>query len=141
MTAARKLDWLETSPTRTAMTMAWVDQVNEGLPLRAAERLSDAIAPLDAAFKYRLVPKATYARRRANDAPLSKEEGERVVRLARLWAFATEVWGGAEAARRFMLEPHMLLDGKTPVDVALSGELGGKLVEEVLGRLVYGSAA
>lgn len=141
MTAAHKLGWLEASPTRTAMTMAWVDEVNEGLPLKAAERLSDAIAPLDAAFKYRFVPKATYARRRANDAPLSKEESERVVRLARLWALATEVWGGIEAARRFMLEPHMLLDGKTPIDVALSGELGGKLVEEVLGRLVYGSAA
>ena len=133
------------APGRTMTTIALVDQVNGGLPLDAADDLSAAIAPLDRAFKYNLVSKATYARRRlqagSGQALMSKDESERLARLARIWAFACEVWGGEEAARRFLREPHALLDGKTPLAVVLNGELGGRLVEEVLGRLSYGSAA
>ena len=144
-TSSKSLAWLEASPSRTAPTMASVHQVSHGLPLSAAERLSLAIAPRDGAFKYRFVSKATYSRRKAkrpgSEALLSKDEGERVVRVARIWAFASDVWGGADGARRFMLSPHMMLDGATPLEVALSGELGGKLVEDILGRLAYGSAA
>jgi uncharacterized protein (DUF2384 family) len=35
----------------------------------------------------------------------------------------------------------MFLDGKAPLDVALTSELGGRMVEDILGRLAYGSAA
>jgi len=127
-------------------SMALIDHVSRGLPLRAVNRLAEEIAPRDRGFKFRLVPKATYARRlggggKAGPAVLSAAESERVARLSRLWAFAVEVWGGAEGARRFLNEPHMLLDGKPPIDVVLSGELGGRMVEEILGRLAYGSAA
>ncbi len=103
------------------------------------------IAPADRGFKYNLVSKATYARRRlqagAGQALMSKDESERLARLARIWILACEVWGGEDAARRFLHDPHALLDGKTPLAVVLDGEMGGRLVEEVLGRLAYGSAA
>lgn len=107
--------------------------------------MADQIAPGDRTFKSGLVSRASYARRRAGGATpdlatLSGAESERVARLSRLWAFAVEVWGGSEGARRFLREPHMLLNGRTALDVALSGELGGRLVEEILGRLAYGSA-
>lgn len=142
---AKRLDWLERSPTRRAMTMDLVDQVDEGLPLATVEQLSAAVAPKDANFKYRLVSKATYTRRRAGagryKAILSKAEGERVVRLARIWKFASEIWGGEDGARRFMQQPHMLLDGRTPLDVTLSGEWGGKMVEDILGRIAAGAYA
>lgn len=137
--------WLEASRRLAATTMASVDEVERGLPLSAAEKLSAAISPKDGALKYRFVRKATYARRRARqgveEALLSKEESERIVRVARIWAFASKVWGGSEGARRFMGDPHILLDGKSPLDVSLSGELGGRLVEDILGHLAYGSAA
>lgn len=144
MTAAYVPDWLGGSPLRSTTTMDFIDVVSRGLPLASVDTLSRAIAPEDAAFKFFLISKATYNRRRANagrEARLSKEEGERLVRLARVWALAIEVWGDADGARRFMFAPHMLLENKTPVAVTLDGELGGKLVEDVLGRLAYGSAA
>ncbi|MFZ5671204.1 MAG: antitoxin Xre/MbcA/ParS toxin-binding domain-containing protein [Pseudomonadota bacterium] len=135
--------WLDVSPHEAATTMSSVREVSSGLPLAVAERLSSAIAPGDAAFKYRFVPKPTYTRRKAKgpSAVLSGDESERVVRISRIWALAQAVWGAADPARRFMLSPHMLLDGQPPLDVALSGELGGKLVEEILGRLAHGTAA
>ena len=119
--------------------MALVESVRQGLPIEAADILSADICPGDSTFKYVFVPKATYARRKTA-ARLSPQESERLMRVARIWAFASEVWGGAKEARRFMSAPHMLLDGKSPLAVALESELGGKMVEEILGRLVFGSA-
>ena len=145
MSAEYAADWMMASPTRSSTTISLIDDISRGLPLNSVDRLSRQIAPDNAAFKYVLVPKATYNRRRgaagARSARLSKDEGERLVRLARVWAFANEVWRSADAARRFMFAPHMLLEGRTPLEVTLSGELGGKMVEDVLGRLAYGSAA
>jgi len=145
MSVAYVPEWLTASPTRSSTTIGFIDDVSRGLPLTSVDTLSRQIAPDDSAFKYVLVPKATYNRRRGSAgvraARLSKDEGERLVRLARIWAFANEVWKTPEAARRFMFAPHMLLEGRTPLEVTLSGELGGKMVEDVLGRLAYGSAA
>src|SRR5450432_3224030 len=108
-------EWLTGSPTRSAPTMSFIDVVSHGLPLQSVDTLSQEIAPDNSAFKYFLVPKATYNRRRlaAGRAParLSKEESERLVRLARVWALANEVWQSPAAARRFMFAPHMLLEG------------------------------
>ena len=138
-------EWLSGSPTRSSTMMSSIDDVSRGLPLKSVDVLSEKIAPGDAAFKYFLVPKAIYNRRRVNagrkEPRLSKDEGERLVRLARVWALAVGVWRDPEGAQRFMFAPHMLLENRTPLAVTLGGEMGGKMVEEVLGRLAYGSAA
>jgi putative toxin-antitoxin system antitoxin component (TIGR02293 family) len=117
-----------------------MDQIERGLPVAALDRLSDAIAPNDRAFRYRIVPRATYVRRKQRRR-LSTEESARDVRLARVWSFALNVWKDEEEARAFMFREHPLLADRRPVDVALSSELGARLVEEALGRLAYGSAA
>jgi putative toxin-antitoxin system antitoxin component (TIGR02293 family) len=122
--------------------------VEEGLPLAALDRLAGSLAPADGKFAFRIVPRATLARRRRafgldsarHDGRLSAEEGTRLARLAGVWAMALEVWGGEEEARRFMFEPHPLLEGRRPVDVVLENELGRPVVEGILGRLQYGSA-
>ena len=123
-------------------------EVEKGLPLAALDRLAKAVAPDDAGFAFRLVSRATLARRRKALATaghtaasrLSAEEGARVARLAAVWAFAREVWGSDEEARSFLFHPHPLLDGRRPVDVVLANEFGRPLVEGILGRLQYGSA-
>ncbi len=118
-----------------------VREVEGGLPVAAVDVISGRIAPADSAFKHSLVPKATLARRRAaRDPRLSKDESERLVRLASVWSEAQDVWGSDEAARRFMFRPHPLLEGRTPMDVTLSSELGGKVVGDVLGGLAHGTA-
>lgn len=122
-------------------------EVDRGLPLSALERVARRIAPDDGAFAFRVVPRATLARRRkaagdhAARSRLSPDEGARVARLAEVWALAREVWGSDEEARAFLFRPHPMLDGRPPIDVALANEFGRPLVEGILGRLQYGSAA
>jgi putative toxin-antitoxin system antitoxin component (TIGR02293 family) len=116
--------------------------VVRGLPLGALDGICVRIAPGDRSFRNRIVPKATFARRqRERGQRLSAEESDRVARLARLWAFAVDIWGSEAAAQRFFAEPHPLLNGRVPRDVAIETEIGARTVEDILGRLKYGSAA
>ncbi|HEY1934917.1 MAG TPA: antitoxin Xre/MbcA/ParS toxin-binding domain-containing protein [Acetobacteraceae bacterium] len=126
-----------------------MSEVEKGLPLSALDRLAKAVAPDDAAFAFRMVPRATLARRRkvlvtsrnSQAARLTAEESARVARLAEVWALAREVWGGDEAARAFLFRSHPMLEGRRPIDVVLANEFGRPLVEGILGGLQYGSAA
>ncbi|WP_439816276.1 antitoxin Xre/MbcA/ParS toxin-binding domain-containing protein [Zavarzinia sp. CC-PAN008] len=130
-------DDLGFSPKAVPSPINLVALVRQGLRVTAIDTVARRVAPEDAAFRYRLVPKATLARRKDR---LSAEESERLMRVASLWRFAIEVWGSEEAARRFLFAPHMLLDDQTPMDVALGSELGAKVVEDVLGGLLHGTA-
>ena len=67
------------------------------------------------------------------------EESARVARLASVWAFAKDVWKSDEAARRWLFAPHMMLEDRRPVDVVLASEFGRPLVEDILGRIKYGT--
>lgn len=98
------------------------------------------MAPDDTGFAYRLVPRATLSRRRSRNTPrLTPEESARVARVASVWAFAKDVWNSDEDARRWLFEPHMMLDNRLPIDVVLASEFGRPLVEGILGRLKYGT--
>ena len=122
-------------------------EVDRGLPLSALDRVVRQVAPDDSEFVFRLVPRATLARRRkavagkVESARLSPDEGAKVARLAEVWSMAREVWGEDEEARAFLFRPHPMLDGRRPIDVVLANEFGRPLVEGILGRLQYGSAA
>jgi len=128
--------------------LSLMSAVEKGLPLSSLDRVVRAVAPSDNKFAFRIVARATLARRRkaladAKNRPegrLSAEEGTRLARLAGVWAMALDVWGGEEAARRFMFEAHPLLQGRRPIDVVLENELGRPVVEGILGQLQYGSA-
>jgi putative toxin-antitoxin system antitoxin component (TIGR02293 family) len=120
-----------------------MSEVEKGLPSEALDRVAKSIAPSDNKFVYKIVPRATMARRKANDTEkwrLSTAEGTLLARLASVWAMAIDVWGGALPARRFMFEAHPLLEGRRPIDVVLESEFGRPEVEGILGRLKYGSA-
>jgi putative toxin-antitoxin system antitoxin component (TIGR02293 family) len=133
---------------RASGPLPLISAVEKGLSLASLDRVVHSVAPSDAKFAFRIVARATLARRRkmlATDTArpegrLSAEEGTRLARLAGVWAMALEVWGGEEAARQFMFEAHPLLHGRRPVDVVLANELGRPVVEGILGRLQFGSA-
>jgi len=57
-----------------------------------------------------------------------------------VYAFAIEVFGSDEAARRWMHNPAPLLDGVTPLEYACTADRANE-VKEVLGRLKHGTAA
>jgi putative toxin-antitoxin system antitoxin component (TIGR02293 family) len=68
-----------------------------------------------------------------------KRAAQDVERLARLWIFATEVWGSDAAAQRFLSEPHPLLRGRTPRELAIESDVGAHAVERLLGGLKFGT--
>jgi putative toxin-antitoxin system antitoxin component (TIGR02293 family) len=120
--------------------LALITDVEKGLPLAALNRIAQVVAPDDSLFPYRMVPRATLARRRAQPAArLTPDESARVARVASVWAAAKDVWRGDEAARRWLFEPHMMLEDRRPIDVVLGSEFGLPLVEGILGRLKYGT--
>ena len=114
--------------------------VSHGLPKKALKASVDRICLNNEDRKhllYRIIPEATYKRRRAS---LSVEESERAERLARVYATAQYVWNSDDDARAFLHAPHPMLQGRTPLDVSMS-ELGARRVEELLWKLYYGIAA
>lgn len=117
-----------------------ISEIEKGLPVGALDRLSAELAPGRTDFKYRIVPRATYMRRNRS-GHLSSRESAQLARLARIWEFAKLVWGSPEEARAFMFRTHPMLEDRPPVDVVVQSEIGSRLVEDVLGRLAYGSAA
>ena len=116
------------------------DAVERGLPkatLRIVVQRIFSNASAQRAMMHRIVPEATYKRRRDR---LSPAESERTERLARVVAIAEDVWQDRDQARRFLTTPHPEIGGKTPVEAALT-ELGARQAEEVMARIVYGLPA
>ena len=116
------------------------DAVERGLPKATLRIVVQRVFPDAAgqrAMMHRIVPEATYKRRRER---LSPAESERTERLARVVAIAEDVWQDREQARRFLTTPHPEIGGKTPLDAALT-ELGARQAEEVMARIVYGLPA
>jgi putative toxin-antitoxin system antitoxin component (TIGR02293 family) len=116
------------------------DAVERGLPKATLRIVVQHVFPDAAdqrAMMYRIVPEATFKRRRER---LSPAESERTERLARVVAIAEDVWQDRNQARRFLTTPHPEMGGKTPVDAALT-ELGARQAEEVMARIVYGLPA
>jgi putative toxin-antitoxin system antitoxin component (TIGR02293 family) len=117
-----------------------ITRIETGLPITALERVAQLLAPGDSQFKYRLVPKATYERRKTTHR-LSSDEGTRLARLARVWGLALDVWQTEGDARDFLFRPHPMIEDRRPIDVVIQSEFGAEMVVDVLGRLKYGTAA
>lgn len=137
--AARIVDILGIKRKGAITSMTLVDAVEQGLPFRALSHVFDQVAPDEPGLRYQVVPRATFARKEAQGARLTREQSDQVTRLARVWDLALEVWKDPQGARAFLLKPHPLLEGRKPIQVALTAE-GARLVEGILGRLLYGSA-
>jgi putative toxin-antitoxin system antitoxin component (TIGR02293 family) len=116
------------------------DAVERGLPkstLRNVARRVFSDAAEQRAMMHRIVPEATYKRRRER---LSPAESERTERVARVIAMAEEVWQDRARARHFLITPHPEIGGKAPIDAAFT-ELGARQAEEVMARILYGLPA
>ena len=119
--------------------LALVSSIEDGLPVAALDRLAELVAPDDARFRFRLVPKATLERRRKSaSGRLTSEEGDRLARVAKVFGFALDIYDDADKARAFVTRPHAMLDGRAPLDVALATSPGADLVVNLLGRAAYG---
>lgn len=89
---------------------------------------------------YKLViPRRTLAHRR-RIGRFTREESDRVMRIARILAEADEVFGSPEKAGRWLRRETKALGGEKPLDL-LDTEEGARRVETLLGRIEHGIAA
>ena len=91
----------------------------------------------DAEVYLLIVPRRTLAHRIAKHQPLSKDESDKAVRVARITAMAEQVFGEPERAWRWLRKAKRRFDGKTPVEM-LATEAGARLVEEMIGQIEHG---
>ena len=97
------------------------DAVERGLPkatLRNVARRVFSDAAEQRAMMHRIVPEATYKRRRER---LSHGESERTERLARVVAMAEEIWQDREQTRRFS---HLMTVSSAPWCATCSARSG-----------------
>ena len=94
----------------------------------------------DAEVYQLIVPRRTLAHRIAKHQPLSRDESDKAVRVARIAAMAEQVFGEPARAWRWLRKPKGRFDGRTPVDM-LATEAGARLVEETIMQIDYGMFA
>ena len=142
MTAALKA---EPSPRKPVTLIGQLSIVESGYPVKKAMNLVNTISPKDMAFRKRIFSTATLTRSRAanqDDVRLKKALSEKIARIERIWERVLKIYNHDEvAAREFLFRPHLMLDDRSPIDVALLGETGAVFLNSVLDTIEYNFAA
>jgi len=110
--------------------------VEERLPLSSVDSLSENGLSDEEIYRY-IVPRRTLVHRKSKREPLTHEESDRAVRIARISVLAEEVFGDDAKAARWLRKAKERFEGRTPLEV-LRTEAGARLVEEMLLQLDYG---
>ncbi len=110
--------------------------VEERLPLLSIESLTSHGLSAEKIYTY-IVPRRTLVHRKSKREPLTHDESDRAVRIARITSLAEEVFGDDAKAGRWLRKIKERFDGRTPLEVSRT-EAGARLVEEMLLQLDYG---
>jgi putative toxin-antitoxin system antitoxin component (TIGR02293 family) len=112
--------------------------VREGLPTGSVKALAEKLALGGTVLSRKLgIPQRTMTRRLSQRARLTAAESDRVVRLARVYAFAVGMIGDEQRALEWLRTPNRALGGERPLD-QLDTDVGAREVEYLLGRIAYG---
>lgn len=129
----------QTILTAASTLQGAIASVEKGLGWGDAEYLGAALGiSLDRLAALAGIPHSTFFRRRGKRFPLA--ESEHLMRYARLWHVAGEVFPDEKAARSWLGRPQVGLDGAVPLEFAKT-ELGARTVEELLMRIHHGVLA
>ncbi len=119
-----------------APPMDQVNMVREGVPWDVCEGYMCSVGMNDQAAAAMLhIPPRTLARRKKGR--LDPQESERLLRLVRLVAKASQVLGTRAKALHWLGAPNRALGGAKPVSL-LDTDIGTQAAEEVLARIEYG---
>ena len=127
------------TPFMTALQLD-LETDEAGVPLPT---LTNFVAASGIEFKdiYEVViPARTLKHRKARKEPLTAGESDRLVRLIRVYDQAVRVFGDKEKALYWLGEAKRRFDGRTAIQM-LRTDLGGRMVEEMLGQIYYGMFA
>lgn len=87
-----------------------------------------------------VIPQRTRRHRAEKNEPLTVDESDRAVRLARIQSLAEETFGEPAKANRWLRKELAELGGETPLTVAQT-EAGTRVIETILGKIAWGAAA
>lgn len=114
--------------------------IREGLPWVAAVFVKDALRLTDAEFSKTLgISVRTLSRLKTTDR-MPAVTGDRLYRIARIYAIAQEVFEEPEAAIRWLHSGQRGLGGRAPLEM-IETEAGSREVENLLGRIEHGVMA
>ena len=126
--------------TAAGSTETAIRRVAHGLEWADAEFVAKALdVTLDRLADLTWIPRSTFFRRQGQGR-FSVPESEHLMRFARLWQIACEVFPTEEAARSWLGRGQYGLDGAVPLEFAKS-ELGARAVEDLIMRIHYGVLA
>lgn len=127
---------------RKMSDLSLVAQIERGLPLHTVERVAQVMAPDDPGAKFTLLSRSTWSRLQERPHQhLTREASERVHGIARVLVEARRLWADNDSAMvRFLNRPHLLLGGRTPLDVARQSTTGADLVVRIIGEARAGVA-
>ena len=114
-----------------------IQKVQKGLPVRSFEKLGKKLGVSDTLLSRILnIPMRTLTRRK-HQGRLNAEESEKVLRIAKLYDKALDVFEDEGATEKWLKEPARGLGGDIPLEYART-ELGAREVEKLLSRIEYG---
>jgi putative toxin-antitoxin system antitoxin component (TIGR02293 family) len=113
--------------------------VRAGLPVREFDALRALLGLSVEELARRVnISVATLSRRRRSGKALDCSHSDRIIRFARLYRLAFDLYdGNQEASRSWLTKPARALDGQTPLNFA-DTEAGAHEVENLIGRLEHG---
>lgn len=114
-----------------------IGAVKRGLPVSTFKALADSLGVSDARLAEVTGISVTTLTRRKREGHLSQNESEHVLRIAGLLSKAVTVFDSLEDAGAWFSAPNLSLGDATPLDYA-DTEVGGREVENLLGRIEYG---
>jgi len=118
-------------------TTPLVERIRHGLPLSEFHALHELLEiPEDELGRFLGMSPATLQRRKKS-RQLNSAESERIVRFARLFGAALEVFETHEAARSWLKTPNPGTAQEPPLSYA-DTEFGAREVENLLGRIDHG---
>jgi putative toxin-antitoxin system antitoxin component (TIGR02293 family) len=114
-----------------------VERIRTGLPLSEFQALHELLQiPEDELGRFLGMSPATLHRRKKSKQ-LTSAESERIVRFARLFGTAMEVFDTEDAARSWLKTPNPGTANEAPLSYA-DTEFGAREVENLLGRIDHG---
>jgi putative toxin-antitoxin system antitoxin component (TIGR02293 family) len=139
-TARQLSDYLrEWLGARFASDLELASLAESGLPLTTVNRMTEHGLTREEVH-HLVIHRRTFKHRKSKKQKLSKEESDRAIRAARILARAQAVFGDADSALRWMRQPKMRFEGRTPIQM-MSTEAGARLVEEMLVQIDEGMFA
>ena len=113
---------------RSEYELAQIEE--KGLPTKLLSRLREKGLTFTEVSELVIAPR-TLKHRKARKEALSRQETERLVRVARILALAESIFGNRQKALIWLRTPDDELNGKTPMRM-LQTESGARLVEQLL---------